>query len=116
LAEHADILGENLVQYHFVHHKSHMNWLVSNLGHCYEEPAIKPLSYSTAYDELLLRTRTWDRLHRIKGKSPRSRAKPCAPQNVLAGEGSSVKRNAQRKREEIPLSGWISQGRITCST
>jgi hypothetical protein len=40
LAEETEVLGENLPQYHFVHHKSHMTWVGSNPGRRGGKPAM----------------------------------------------------------------------------
>jgi hypothetical protein len=49
LAGETEILGENLPQCHFVHHKSHMTSPDSKPGRRGGMPATNPLSYGTAY-------------------------------------------------------------------
>jgi hypothetical protein len=48
LAGETEVLGENLPQYQFVHHKSHMTWTGANPGSRGGEPATNRLSYGTA--------------------------------------------------------------------
>jgi hypothetical protein len=48
LAGETELFGNNLLQCHFVHHKSHMLWPGSNPGRCGEKAATKRFSYDTA--------------------------------------------------------------------
>jgi hypothetical protein len=43
LAGETEVLGENLAQYHFVHHKPHMFWLDANPGRRGRKPATNRL-------------------------------------------------------------------------
>jgi hypothetical protein len=49
LAGETEALGENLQQFRFIHHKSHMAWPGSNPGRCGGKPGTTLLSYGTAY-------------------------------------------------------------------
>jgi hypothetical protein len=48
VARKNEVLGENLVQCHFDHHKSHMTWPGANPCHGGGKPATNRLNYSTA--------------------------------------------------------------------
>jgi hypothetical protein len=48
LASEIEVLGENLPQFHFVHHKSNMLCPDANPGRRGEKPATNRLSYGTA--------------------------------------------------------------------
>jgi hypothetical protein len=48
LAGKTEVLGENLLQYHCVHHKAHMLCPDANQGRRGEKPVTKSLSYGTA--------------------------------------------------------------------
>jgi hypothetical protein len=48
LAGKTEVLEENLPQYHFVPHKSHMTWPGANPGRRGGKPATNCLSYGTA--------------------------------------------------------------------
>jgi hypothetical protein len=53
LTRKTEVLGENLPQRHYVHHKFHMNRAGSNPGHRGGEPVTNHLSYGSAFNEVL---------------------------------------------------------------
>jgi hypothetical protein len=49
LSGETDVLGDNLAQFRFAHHKSHMTWTVSNPSNGSANPVTCRLSYSKAW-------------------------------------------------------------------
>jgi hypothetical protein len=47
-ARETEVLGENMPQYHYAHHKSHMMWPGANPSRCGGKAATNRLSYGTA--------------------------------------------------------------------
>jgi hypothetical protein len=54
IARETEVLGENLPQCHFIHHKPHMLCPDANPGRRGGKPATNHLSYSTAFTLRLL--------------------------------------------------------------
>jgi hypothetical protein len=54
MAGETEVLGENLPQCHFVHHKSHMLCPDANPGRRCGKPAINRLSYGTALPFIII--------------------------------------------------------------
>jgi hypothetical protein len=53
LVGETEVLGENLAQRHFVHHKSHLTRPGSNPGYRGAKPGTNRLSYGAAYNRRL---------------------------------------------------------------
>jgi hypothetical protein len=49
MAKKTEVLGENLPQRRFAHHKSHMTDLDFNLSRRWRKTATNPLNYGTAF-------------------------------------------------------------------